>query len=84
MVVNLTLSHYPHISTCWQIAVAAVKFFLTGDEKEDSEDESSSDSEVSDWPLVCPSDKCMYQIHSSAVLIYVIVGVLYVMWVTDC
>ena len=48
MVVNLT-SHYQHISTCWQIAVAAVKFFLTGDEKEDSEDESSSDSEVSDW-----------------------------------
>ena len=42
---HLTL---PTHSTCWQIAVAAVKFFLTGDEKEDSEDESSSDSEVSD------------------------------------
>ena len=41
-------SHYPHIFTRWQIAVAAVKFFLTGDENEDSEDESSSDSEVSD------------------------------------
>ena len=74
--------------------MAAVKFFLTGDEKEDSEDESSSDSEVSDWPLVCPSDKYMWQIHSSAgfnlhdgkciicymyVGTHVMVGVLYVM-----
>ena len=60
---HLTL---PTHSTCWQIAVPGVKFFLTGDEKEDIEDESSSDSEVSDWPLVWPSDKCMCQIHSSA------------------
>ena len=45
---HLTLHQCSHIFTRWQIAVAAVKFCLTGDEKEDSEDESSSDSEVSD------------------------------------
>ena len=37
--------------------MAAVKFFLTGDEKEGSEDEeSSSDSEVSVWPSFGSTD----------------------------